>query len=913
MAVGTAALFAFNRGIISKLGLARTDLKRQALSAEIQTNWMPRMLGSMMLRPGLGYVATSLQSKKAKHIPFVFATDDLAIIELTDSNMRVYVDDAIVTRASVATEIANGTFDTDLTGWTNDDESGASSIWVTGGYMQLTGTGFNNAIRYQSVLVAESDINVEHALRIVVAQESVTLRVGTDSTDDSYINETILGVGTHSLAFTPTGTSFVVRLSSNVNVDALVDSVTIEASGDMELPTPWAEDDLPLIRHDQSADVIFLACDGFQQRKIERRGVHSWSVVLYQPDDGPFLLENTGPITLTPSATTGPITLTASAALFRSGHVGALFKIASVGQHTDVAAAGTSEFSSAIEVSGLTDDRNIAITITGTFVGTVVLQRSIAAPGAWEDVPDQSFTGPTTVNYNDELDNQVIFYRIGIDDTYTSGTADCALDITTGSITGVCRITSVTDSTTASANVLTLPGNTGILAGLGSTNASADWWEGQWSDYRGWPTAVCFYEGRLWWFGRGNIWGSVSDAFASFDDTVTGDSGPINRSVGSGPVDVINWGLPLQRLMLGGQGAEISIRSSSLDEPLTPTNFNLKDASTQGSMAAAAVKIDSNGAFIDRSERRVYELIYDYTLDGIDYSTSDLTNFVPDIAITPGGFTKIAVQRKPDTRIHGLMADGTAAVLIYDPNENEHAWIIVSTPGGSGVIEDVVILPGTVEDQVYYLVKRTINGSTVRYLEKWAREDECYGADICKLADSFITGTNSPASATISGLDTLEGQQVVVWADGKDVGTASDGTLLYTVSGGEITLDAAVSNYVVGLFYDAKFQSSKLAYAAKLGTALTQRKRVIEMGLIAANLHPKGLQFGKDFDHLRDLPNRLKGVIQDQDTVISELDLDPQGFAGDWDTDSRLCLYAKAPRPATVLAAVLGIETEERI
>jgi hypothetical protein len=48
----TNALLAFNRGLQSRLGLARIDLERTALAAEVQTNWMPRSLGSMMLRPG---------------------------------------------------------------------------------------------------------------------------------------------------------------------------------------------------------------------------------------------------------------------------------------------------------------------------------------------------------------------------------------------------------------------------------------------------------------------------------------------------------------------------------------------------------------------------------------------------------------------------------------------------------------------------------------------------------------------------------------------------------------------------------------------------------------------------------------------------------------------------------------------
>ena len=84
---------AFNRGLISSLGLARVDLKRTALSAEVMTNWMPRTLGSMMLRPGLQYLGTTRSNARAVYLPFIKATDDKALVELTASTMRVWVDD----------------------------------------------------------------------------------------------------------------------------------------------------------------------------------------------------------------------------------------------------------------------------------------------------------------------------------------------------------------------------------------------------------------------------------------------------------------------------------------------------------------------------------------------------------------------------------------------------------------------------------------------------------------------------------------------------------------------------------------------------------------------------------------------------------------------------------------------------
>mgnify|MGYP007122135195 CR=1 FL=1 len=80
------------------------------MSAETQTNWMPRVLGSMSLRPGLGYLGATKSNAVAKYLEFIFSTSDKALIELTNNVMRVWVDDALVTRTSVSTAVTNGSF-----------------------------------------------------------------------------------------------------------------------------------------------------------------------------------------------------------------------------------------------------------------------------------------------------------------------------------------------------------------------------------------------------------------------------------------------------------------------------------------------------------------------------------------------------------------------------------------------------------------------------------------------------------------------------------------------------------------------------------------------------------------------------------------------------------------------------------
>lgn len=882
MARGVQDYLAFNRGLLSRYGLARVDIKRTALSAEVMTNWMPRVLGSMSLRPGLGYINT--QSGPTKLIPFIFATADTALIEVHAGAVTFTVGDAALSRPAVTAAVTNGNFDSSLTGWTVVD-AGTVNAWQTGGYAGLAGDGTAIASLQQQVTVNQA--GVEHALRIVVERGPLTVRVGSAANGTDYVDDMELGPGAHSIAFTPITTSFWVKFYNQKDRLALLDSCNVEGAGAVSLPSPWAAADLALLRWDQSGDIVFVACDGRQQRQIMRRTARSWSVQRYLTEDGPYLLENTTPTTLTPSGLTGNITLTSSTVsgtgVFKATNVGSLYRLTSVGQTVTDTFSAANDFSTHIRVLGSGESRRFALTLSGTFVATVTLQRSFDDGATWQDV--QGYVAPGSTTVADGLDSQIVWYRIGIKvGDYTSGSVTASLVYNAGSITGVVRVTGFTSTTTVSAEVLST---------LGGTTASDVWAEGAWSDRRGWPSSVRFHDGRLFWAGKDKFWGSVTDQFYTFDPEFAGDAGPIDRSIGYGPVDSINWLLSLNRLIAGSDGSEISCRSSSFNEPLTPTNFTPKDSSNQGSANVAAVKVDARGIFVQRNGKSIYELAYDVA--GEDYVPEELTKLAPDVGAP--GVVALAAQRKPDTRVHAVLADGTVAVMVYDPLENVVCWLKVET---DGLVEDVCVLPGVVEDQVYYIVNRTIGGVPVRYLEKWALESEARGGAVNKLADSFVYSAG--ASDTITGLGHLEGRSVVIWGDGKDLGSA-------TVNGGVVLLDAVRSNRCAGLPYEARFKSSKLAYAYPNRSGLTLKKKVDHLALILADTHPEGLLFGPSFDTLDALPQVERYATVDLDAVWASYDAQAVEFPGEWDTDARVCLKAQAPRPCTVLAAIIEMET----
>ncbi len=894
------ANFALNRGLVSPLGLARTDQKRVALGARTMTNWMPRVLGSMSFRPGLGYIGATYQNAAARYLPFVFATTDTALVELTNLIMRVWINDVVLTRVAVSSAITNGTFAGDISGWT---VSSGNVIWVAGNEMQFVSNGTADEYAYQTVTCLNT--NVEHALRIVVERGPLRLRIGSTVGGTEYRGEITLDSGTHSIAFTPTGDFTVEFLSSRIPKVLLV-SCTIEAAGVVTLPTPWAAANLGLVRFDQSGDILFCACQAIQQRKIERFSARSWSIVTYAPDDGPFMVENVTPLTMTAGGLTGDTTLTASGAYFKSTHVGALFTLTSTGQTVTKSMTVVNDATNSVRVTGVSTDRAITIVITGLSGtgNTVILQRSFDN-ATWVAVPSETWVADITDSYNDLLDNQIVYYRL-LCSVYAGGTTTSKLFVNTGSIVGVCRATSF-----SSVTVL----NVAVLSDFGSIVATDVWSEGNWSDYRGWPTAVRFHEGRLWWFGKNGIWGSVSDAFASFNPNFLGDAGPLNRTIGSGPVDVINWGLSVTRLIMGAQGSELEVRSSSLDEPLTPTNFNIKPASTQGSAPVEPVKIDQRGLYVQRGGARVFELAFN--IQNYGYASTDMTALVPELC--SAGITRIAAQRQPDTRIHCIQTGVNPAVMVRDAVEDVMCWLEVDT---DGVVEDVVVLPGangSIEDQVYYVVNRTINGATVRYLEKWAKETECRGtfstnSMLNKQADAFIVYSGG-ATNVITGLSHLEGESVVVWGDGEDLSPsdANDVQTTYTVSGGQITLAAGVSvaNAVVGLPYTGQWRSTKLGMqSSEAQSLLNQQKRTSHMGLVMAYVHAKGLKYGPDFTsaNMNDLPEIEQGAPVGANAVRETYDEQEIEFPGTWVTDLSLCLKAQAPRPVTVMAAVSDLE-----
>jgi hypothetical protein len=749
-------------------------------------------------------------------------------------------------------------------------------------------------------------------------------------------------------AYGGAGNTFFVQFSSNLEREIIVDSIEVEDAGTMALSAPWSEGQLREIRHDQSGDVIFLAHSDWQPRKIERRDNRSWSLVKYEAEDGPFTLGRTATTRIKPSATRGNITLTAENAFFRPEHVGALFRLDHERFHATFSLAGEETATNAFRVRGIGTENQWNFAITGTWVGTITQQRSFDGDdvGFGDSGTTHTINASGSVDPPAEYDNQIFWVRYMFKGgAYTSGSATIELTYPGDSAGGVARITGYTSTTVVTAE---------LLDDFNDVVYTASWLEGDWSDRRGWPEAVGFFDGRLWWARRDKFWGSESDNYYAFNLDTEGDSGSIQRSIAAGGnVNQTQWILGLQRLILGTNAAPMSVRSSSFDEPLTPTNITLKPASPVGAARVSPIAIGARGAFVGIDGKRVFEIAYN--IDMQDYVATDLCRINEDLAdasnpdLYEDSFVELAYQANPSPYLWALRDDGILTPAIFNPAEEARGWFKVATGRLDALDENrptdrivsVAVLPRSIEDEVYLGVERTISdgaGGTERayYIERFARHKDAvtrvYNSETGEvdvknglyLADSYITATGlGGIGQVITGLDHLEGREVIIVGQKVDGGygplvNADREIVFHTVNNGQIVTTLPVTGSVcIGLGYEGLYKSAKLAFAGQGGTALLQKKKIDQVGLALVDTHPDAIRVGGSFadDDMDELP-RIRGDGARVEDAITTFDRSteeqPFPFPGSWHTDSRLHIKVRPGYSATLSALLIGVETKER-
>jgi len=582
-----------------------------------------------------------------------------------------------------------------------------------------------------------------------------------------------------------------------------MDSGIIVSSGTTpyQISTPWPAEDVALIRFVQSADVMYVVHPDYKPYKLTRTGHTAWTIEAMDYLNGPFLEMNETEITISGSATTGSISLTASAAIFDADHVDSLWKIQD-DLTESVTTSGINTFTSAIQVDAGED---IIVQLNGTWAANVYLQRSLDEGVNWLDY--KLFTTNTSLSYTESVDGT--FYRLGIKndgDDYTSGEVEGA--IVKMAEWGTVKITDYVSDTVMSGTV---------VRELPSAIATADWFEGAWSDLNGWPETVAFYEQRLIFGGNfyrpQTIWASKTDSYEDFNEGLSNDDDAYTYTMVSSDVNSIRWMADADTLRIGTVGGEW--RFGLRDSATTPTNVDVRRYSSQGSAAIQGHLIGSSVLFVQRGGTKLRAMTYDLAQEA--YVSPEITIRAEHMLKETGGVKEMTYVSRPDPTVWMVTTTGTLVGCTYDQINGISAFHEHET---DGYFESITSIPGTDRDEVWAVVRRTIEGNSVRYVEQF-QTTEWLDQNDAVLSDSSLTYIG-PASTTISGLEHLEGKLVYPVTDG-----ATHEPM--TVVSGEITLNWEANKVHIGLLYISDGITMSLAPPIEAGTSIGKRKKNMKL------------------------------------------------------------------------------------
>lgn len=282
------------------------------------------------------------------------------------------------------------------------------------------------------------------------------------------------------------------------------------------------------------------------------------------------------------------------------------------------------------------------------------------------------------------------------------------------------------------------------MAQITFTAAPTDW------SYRNYPGAVGLYEQRC--FFAGNVTNPqlvVGSRQGSYNDFTTGinPDDAIAYTIAAADVNQVHWLREIGgRLFLGSNGSVWSGGASSSIDAMTPENFAFKLEHGQGVADVQGLMVLKSLLSLAQYRKQLLEYSYDYERNG--YVAVDLTLLAEHIGRAGGGFSSLGYAASPYSLLWGILEDGTAAILTYYRNEKVVAWAPQQT---DGEFESVCVIPGSDRDEVYFIVKREINGATKRFVELW--EKPFRGSTVEELRDAFYVdcGLTFYNPATISG------------------------------------------------------------------------------------------------------------------------------------------------------------------
>ncbi len=620
-----------------------------------------------------------------------------------------------------------------------------------------------------------------------------------------------------------------------------------------EITTPYGQTDLWDLNYVQSADTMFIVHPDYAMRRLTRYGDASWKLAAHRFTVEPHDEIGQKPATaLTLGAVSGSgISATAAANAFQPSDVGRPLS-SGIGYATIV---------------GYTSALIVTVDIVDTFSAVGL------ASGAWtiEESPKSALTPSGTIT-------------LGGTATLTLAAGGWRNDAQVSDIGryvhvngGVVEITAYTSATAVDGVVR--------RALTGTTAAPSDSWSLEskvWNATNGYPRAVTLYEQRLVAAGSeaypNNVWASSPRIYDDFCYGAADDDGLVFEIVSDQQNPILQLA-PLSHLVPLTFGSILSMRGG-VEKPLTPTNVRAKDEQGYGSANVRPVRVGGEALYVQRAGKRIRSLSYRVELDA--YPAPDLS--ILSEHITKPGIVDMAYLEEPESIVAMVRSDGVLVLLTYSRDQEVVAWTRKVT---DGAFEAVCSIPYGDKNQLWAIVRRTINGSTVRYvelLEFEAEHEDNLQTDCCIVTTAAATDTWAVSH--------LEGETVDVLGDG----------IVFpqeVVTGGQVVLSRDVEEVEIGLHYDTTIVTLPPEIALPEGS---MQGRPVSISEVVVKLHKS---IGCEVEG-EQLPFRRFGA--------DVLDAAVEPFTGDkrvttigWARGRKITIRQTQPLPLCVLALVKRI------
>jgi hypothetical protein len=282
-----------------------------------------------------------------------------------------------------------------------------------------------------------------------------------------------------------------------------------------------------------------------------------------------------------------------------------------------------------------------------------------------------------------------------------------------------------------------------VIEDVGSNGPHFIWAEQLISSVRGFPQAVTFHDNRLYFGGvrdkPASVIASRVGEYFNFDIGSAAADDAIDVTVAGDRVNEIRHLVSSRNLQVFTDGGEFFVPTSTDTSAVTPSNIIFMRQTPYGCNRAKPIIFDGATIYAQKNGQAIREYLYSdvetaYASVSISILASQLINNPVDMTMITGSSTK------PEQFAFFTNTDGTLALFHSIRSEKIAGWTAWSTRSG-----DKFTSITAVNENLFCVVKRSLEGSTVYTLEKFAESDEL------TLDSSGVTTLNQQGAPKVNG------------------------------------------------------------------------------------------------------------------------------------------------------------------